>query len=146
MPTLDLNAPIITLLAERTYVTSRDFGENTPVDAELDSHGGVARVRFSLQPALNSGQLVGLDLNDPEKVHEFTSHIEKWMREEIDGFVPDRVMAKVDTRDSILTLSWRITTSHCGEKVHDFWAEGMRDPAEVIVSAFKDPRWPDNLK
>ena len=85
-------------------------------------------------------------LNDPEKVHEFTSYIEKWMREEIDGFVPDRVMAKVGTRDSILTLSWRITASHCGEKVHDFWAEGMRDPAEVIVSAFKDPRWPDNLK
>jgi len=146
MPTLDLDAPLINLLAARTYVTSKDFGENTPVDAELDSHGGVARVRFSLQPALHSGQLESLDLNDSEKVHEFETHIEQWLKEEIDGFVPDRVKAEVDTRDGVLVLSWRINAKRCGERVHDFWAEGMRDPAEVIVSAFADPRWPDNLK
>lgn len=145
MPTLDLDASLVNLLATRTYVTSKDFGENTPVDAELDSHGGVARVRFSLQPALSSGQLAELDLNDPEKVHEFTSRIEKWMKEEIDGFVPDRVKAEVDTRDGVLELSWRINAKRCGEKVQDFWAEGLRDPAEVVISAFKNPRWPDNL-
>lgn len=146
MPTLDLDAPIVTLLAARTYVTSEDFGENTPVDAELDSHGGVARVRFSLQPALNSGQLESLDLNDSEKVHEFETHIEQWLKEEIDGFVPDRVMADVNTRNAILALSWRVVATRCGESVQDFWAEGLRDPAEVVISAFKNPRWPDNLK
>ena len=146
MPAPDLDAPIVTLLAARTYVTSEDFGENTPVDAELDSHGGVARVRFSLQPALNSGQLESLDLNDSEKVHEFETHIEQWLKEEIDGFVPDRVMAEVDTRNAILALSWRVVATRCGESVQDFWAEGLRDPAEVVISAFKNPRWPDNLK
>jgi len=145
MPALDLDDPIVTLLAARTYVTSEDFGETTPVDAELDSHGGVARVRFSLQPALNSGQLEGLDLNDSEKLHEFETYIEQWLKEEIDGFVPDRVKAEVDTRDDVLELSWRINAKRCGEKVQDFWAEGMRDPAEVVISAFKNPRWPDNL-
>lgn len=145
MPTLNPNDPIVTLLTSRTYITGDDFADHTPVALELDSHGGVAHLNFDLTPALNSGQLDAYDFSNPEDIDNFKTHIEQWIKQELDELVPERVLAEVRADTAELNVSWRVTASRCGETVQDFWSEGVRDPAEVIISAFRNPRWPDNL-